>query len=371
MKKFFIHTNYGVVLCIGGLFSLLSCTSVQGKGEAEAPVVNNNKAVDPAVTAVRTVVCEPGSFEYLIQANGKLRSLHDQVIIAESSGRLIVCHAATGKQFPAGALIAQTDITAARFRLAKAELSRYNSEKEYQSQLLGYEALLKDRSGEVADGIIKKLQISTGLLPAEQDIAEAAYEITKAAIHAPFSGMLADVAIEKGQQVSSGQQLFRIYDPQAMILEVKLLEADICLLKKGLLAELTPVAYPTKRYHAAVIEVNPYIDENGMALVRLKLNVARELFPGMNCSATIKVPSGQTLVVPGEAIVMRNDKPVVFTLSGNRARWNYVKPGRTNGRQVEILEGLKPGQQVIISNNLQLAHDAPVRQMMAGEDPVK
>jgi len=40
------------------------------------------------------------------------------------------------------------------------------------------------------------------------------------------------------------------------------------------------------------------------------------------------------------------------------AKWNYVTVGREKGKEFEILEGLTEGQQVIVTNNLQLAHDA-------------
>lgn len=87
----------------------------------------------------------------------------------------------------------------------------------------------------------------------------------------------------------------------------------------------------------------------------------------MNCSVTINLPSGNTLIVPREALVMRSDRPVVFTLVNDKAKWNYVTVGRTNGKDVEITGGLKAGEQVITSNNLQLAHDAPVSQSKAPE----
>src|SRR5690606_4084492 len=86
------------------------------------------------------------------------------------------------------------------------------------------------------------------------------------------------------------------------------------------------------------------------------------LFPGMNCTAEIKILLTETLVVPKEALVIRNGKNVVFTLENGKARWNYVVAGRQNGEEVEILEGLSNGQKAITTNNLQLAHETPVNE---------
>ena len=82
----------------------------------------------------------------------------------------------------------------------------------------------------------------------------------------------------------------------------------------------------------------------------------------MNCSATITVPLQKCIVVPKQAVVMRSGKAVVFSLENDKAKWNYVTVGRDNGKEVEITEGLEPGMKVIVSNNLQLAHDAPVQE---------
>lgn len=51
---------------------------------------------------------------------------------------------------------------------------------------------------------------------------------------------------------------------------------------------------------------------------------------------------------------------MVFTVEGNLAKWNYVEAGRNNGVYIEVNSGLKSGDKVIVTNNLQLAHEAVV-----------
>ena len=84
----------------------------------------------------------------------------------------------------------------------------------------------------------------------------------------------------------------------------------------------------------------------------------------MNCTAVIKAPASRSLIVPKEAVVMRSGKAVVFTLQDGKAKWNYVAVGKDNGKEVEIKEGVTAGQKVITTNNLQLAHDAPVKEVI-------
>ena len=72
------------------------------------------------------------------------------------------------------------------------------------------------------------------------------------------------------------------------------------------------------------------------------------------------------LLVPREAIVTRDGRPVVFKVENGRALWVYVQLGRQNDRLVEIERidqggPLDPGTQVVVSNHLTLTHDAKVK----------
>lgn len=327
--------------------------------------------VSKTTSSVTTVVAEVRLFQYLIQSNGKIRSFKEQLVFAENAGRVTVCHASTGARFGSGSLIVQVDTAAIRQKVERVKLAQFNALREYESQLLGYETLLKDKSKEQAADIRKKLRISTGLAIAEQELLELITEMEKTMIRAPFSGILADVKVQAGELLKPGQELFRIYDPQHLLLEVKVLESDIPLIRKGTPAELSPVSDAEQVFGATVAEINPYVDEHGLVTIKLAVGARRDqsgagrmtermLFPGMNCMAVIRVPAARSLLVPKDAVVMRSGRAVVFTVEQQKAHWHYVVTGRENGQEIEIKEGLKPGVQVITSNNLQLAHEAPV-----------
>ncbi len=340
----------------------MSCgDSLSSQGDTELPFLKSQQS-DTSRTIVHTVLAGEAPFKYLIRSSGKIRSLHERMIASEVGGTLLACHAATGKRVAVQEVLVKVDPTVIQFRLNKAELNLLNSEKEYESQILSYERLLKDKPAAEAEKIRRQLKIRSGLLPAEQEISEAQYELSRTVIRAPFAGVLSDVTVEEGQRVRPDQPMFRIYDPHQLVLEIKVLEADVFLLTIGAPAEVAPLADSSKKYRARVAAINPYIDENGMALVRLALTDAGVIYPGMNCTATIKLSSSRSLTVPREAIVMHDDRPVVFSVEKGLAHWHYVTTGRSNGKEVEILEGLTPGMKVITTNNLQLAHLAPVQE---------
>ena len=347
----------------------VACTSSSGEENVKADPLADSAHQAVKATAVRVMVAVDKEFVALINSNGKIHSLKEQQFIAQAGGEVIECNASSGARFNTGALIAKMDTTLLEIRMNRATQTLFNSGKEYESALLGYESLLKDKDSGQAANIRKKLRIGAGVLAAEQDVKEAAYDLSKCSIRAPFDGILSDVNVRKGQLIKPGDVLFNMYDPDQLILEIKVLESDLGLLKKDMQAVISPVPDPASNYNARVCEINPSVNEDGMVAVKLRIDHSATptgkmpLFPGMNCLATIKVPLGNALVVPRDAVVMRSGRPVVFTMENGVARWNYVTLGRENGPEVEITQGLHPGAIVITSNNLQLSHDAPVQKI--------
>jgi len=82
------------------------------------------------------------------------------------------------------------------------------------------------------------------------------------------------------------------------------------------------------------------------------------------------------LLVPREAILTRDDRPLLFKVEDNRAKWLYVQLGESNDDLIEItkvLQGgpLAPGDKVIVSDHLTLTHEAKVKvkKTLPNKDP--
>jgi multidrug efflux pump subunit AcrA (membrane-fusion protein) len=132
-------------------------------------------------------------------------------------------------------------------------------------------------------------------------------------------------------------------------------------LKKAIRAEIRRTAVSSEVYAATVENVNPRVEDNtGLVKVLLKLTERSNVCPGMPLQATMRLPYDRHIIVPKEALLVRSGKFVVFTAKNKLAQWNYVAVGKENGKEIEILEGLHQGDSVIVTNNLQLAHDAIV-----------
>ena len=99
-----------------------------------------------------------------------------------------------------------------------------------------------------------------------------------------------------------------------------------------------------------------------MAMVKAYINNPQnQLYDGMNVKIHMQRSLGKQLVIPKEALVLRTNRKVVFTLNNNRAQWVYVQTGLENSSSYVVTEGLNVGDSVIYEGNINLAHESPVR----------
>lgn len=205
-------------------------------------------------------------------------------------------------------------------------------------------------------------------------LAQQAVQLTETRIVAPMSGEVTGKYLEEGELVASatagfaqGAAIVTIADLSRMQVKVNVNEVDVTRLKRGLPVEIRVDGIPDKVYHGRVASIAPASltssqpgtgsaaagQGNAAAVVRFEVKVAvtdgdPRLRPGMSAAIDIILDRrAKTLVLPTEAL-RGADKVVV--LGGDPT--NPVKSERTikiglrNEAQVEVLDGLKPGERV-------------------------
>ncbi|MBN3583790.1 efflux RND transporter periplasmic adaptor subunit [Algoriphagus aestuarii] len=338
--------------------SFFSCKNDEEKVE-EAPTESFRNEV--AATEVKVAKAEVKSFDYLINATGKLEASSQVTAIIEQAGFLIELNVKEGQSVSKGDVIARLDPTEAQLRLDKAKISLRNANAEYESMKMGYETIFSSGEEERKQAIDEQLKAKSGLFMAEVELKEAQLNRERCELKAPISGRIADLKYKEGSLVGASQELCEILGSGQLTLKVKVLESDISLISPNQKAEVYAVSDSQNAIEGRVIGINPKVDENGLVQVSIAINSSRNLLPGMNARAIIRAPQNNSLVVPKDALVYRSGRAVVFSIENNESKWNYVEVGKDNGEEVEILEGVDAGSTVITSNNLQLAHQAPVQ----------
>jgi membrane fusion protein, multidrug efflux system len=357
-KHYFYRMKFKVILfflCISIAF--VSCTTTAKDPEQEVKVESLRAELKP--TEVEVVQTQIKPFEYIISSSGKIEAEEEAEVFVQYGGQLEKLTVANGAVIQKGQLLASLNNDKQKLEMQKAENHYKDREIEFNSLKLGYTSGLKGNDSSSLS-IKETLMISSGLAGAKLSLEQAKLDYSQTLHKAPISGKIANLAVKKNQQLKAGDLLCKIYSADKLLITTKVLESEIGKLKQGQAAIVNPVSDPGTEYKARVHEINPFVDEHGMVQIKLKLMNTTGLLPGMNAHVKIFIPYNKNIIVPKQAVVLRSGKEVVFTLENGLAKWNYVKSGMENGVEVEILKGLKEGAEVIVTNNLQLAHDAPV-----------
>jgi Cu(I)/Ag(I) efflux system membrane fusion protein len=134
------------------------------------------------------------------------------------------------------------------------------------------------------------------------------------AIHAPRSGTLIERHIADGSAAKMGQTLLSIADLSSVWIEAEVFEADLELVKVGMLASVTLPYLPGQAYSATVEYIYPYLEgKSRTGRIRLSLdNSNGDLKPGMYAQVSLQADIGHRLSVAEEAIIVAGKSRVVF-----------------------------------------------------------
>lgn len=232
--------------------------------------------------------------------------------------------------------------------------------EEYDRLKREYEFLLLE-SGEMKHEV---MAAAKGLTQAEIEVQIAKLQLEKTKIKAPFSGIITNIRVSPQENVEIGRELFTLVDLTSVKLVAQILESEIGRVKPGQEVEIKFVAYPEQRYEGKVEAVSPLINpEDKTCQVHVAVaNPKEEIKPGMHAEveiAAIVLP--HRLLVPQKAVLTRGGRKLLFVVEDNLAKWRYIEVGAENEAYVEILDGVREGEKVIIEGHLTLAHDARVK----------
>jgi Cu(I)/Ag(I) efflux system membrane fusion protein/cobalt-zinc-cadmium efflux system membrane fusion protein len=181
---------------------------------------------------------------------------------------------------------------------------------------------------------------------------------------APANGVLVEKAAVKGMRVMPGQMLFRIADLSSVWVEADVYERDLAAVRVGQRATVTFEAYPGEEFSDRAAYVYPALNEaTRTARVRFALaNRGGRLRPGMYATVVITGAGGDVLSVPSNAVLDSGTEQVAFVAQGDgRFVPRPVKVGRRSADRVEVLDGLKDGEEVATGATFFLDSESQLR----------
>jgi len=234
------------------------------------------------------------------------------------------------------------------------------SKSEYTKQKDDLDMKIIFTGAKREDFILNKSGVSRSTNTREK----AQLNIMHTQIKAKFNGIIGDFNLVEGERINAGETLFKLFDTNQMKIDINILESEISKIKLGNTVEIEIPAIPNEKFYGSVKRISPYIDsEDGTCKVEVAINNNKQkIKPGMFAKVLIETNTLENrLLVKKEALLVRDKRNLVFAVEDSLAKWKYVKLGDENEKYYEILEGVKEGDDIIISGHYNLAHDSKVK----------
>lgn len=221
---------------------------------------------------------------------------------------------------------------------------------------------------EPSDRALLNFELASGLKVAKLGLQKAELDLKATILKAPCDGRIADLNTKEMNLPEVGEPFCRIVNDRKFEVVFPILESEIGRLRVNQKLTMRPFVEDSVFYKGTITEINPIVDKNGLITVKALIpNPNGKLLQGMNVKVFIKDQVENSLIVPKEAMVLRNNRQVVFTYSEGKAMWNYVETVLENSTSFSItkekdgMQEIFPGDTVITVGNLNLAHEADVK----------
>ena len=341
------------------------CCNTSNKDETDNGVLKS--VIQNNSPQVSYTIIKFQSFKKQIISNGKIEALQKSELRFKTNERLLSIKVKNGQKINKGQLLAQLDNEVLANKINKSKLDLDKAKSKLQEEKINYG--LDGNEATIDSKILKNLQIRSGYLEAKNALKNAQFEYNQTFLKAPFSGVVANIEAKTNNYITSSDVFCTIINPQQLIVSFSVLENELSFLKKSQDIDIISFINSDKKFKGRITEINPVVDENGLVKVKAKItNSDDSLFDGMSVKIKINQPLKDAIVIPKEALVLRSNREVVFTVQDSLAKWNYVKVLDENSTSYAIKEGLKLGDTVIVSGNMNLSHDAKVNATFVQED---
>jgi membrane fusion protein (multidrug efflux system) len=313
----------------------------------------------PAALPVSVHIIEPTELKNRIFTTGTILANEQVELTSEASGRVTSILFDEGKPVRKGELLVKINDAELQAQLLKEQYSlKLAEDKEARGrQQLAIEAISK----EDYDVLLNELNT----VKAQVQLIEA--QIAKTEIRAPFDGTIGLRFVSLGSYISSNTRIASILDVNPVKLDFSVPEKYVSLVHVG-----DRISFYIEgidgEHQGEVYAVEPRIDPaTRTLLLRARSdNPAGAILPGAFAEVRLILEQvDNAMMIPTHALIPELNGHKVFVVKNNAAAPRPVKIGVRTENDVQITEGLAPGDSVITSGILQIRPGLPVTPMMA------
>lgn len=322
------------------------------------------------VQQVQTGLITNGKISEKVALTGSLRPKQQVDVNPRISGRITQINVDIGQLVARGTLIATIEDDEIRQQIERSKASIAVADAsiaQREAELSNAKVELDRRKQLVKDGVLSQqeldgLEMRHRVAASQLELARAQRRQTEAEqrelnirqsqtrVFSPIAGIVARRQLDLGATAGANTPIVTIVSVSPMVILANAAEQDISRIKKGAQVNVTIDSLPGQKFTGRVMRISPLLDpqtRNGQVEIEIP-NTGGLLKGEMFARVELNLGSErETLLLPRDALVYRGEKPGVFTIEADKAKFLEVETGLAQEDKVEVLGGLKLGDKVI------------------------
>jgi RND family efflux transporter MFP subunit len=365
LKRYFSLTSIkaGSPAVIVFLVLVLPVFFAGGCSQKEVGVVGE-KTINVQVQTIQAKSLRP-----FLEAIGTLKAFEQVIVSSEIEGILRTALVEEGNFVAKGTLIATvedrdyaSELRRVEAALRQAEATLVNARAEYRRKETLYKEELVTK--QQFDDVVTRLAVAEAEVDrAKEALAIAKERYAKTRILAPMSGFISEKKISQGEYLRNGTPLYVLVQIDPLKLFFTISEKDIGRIRVNQDVQFLVDAYPGREFKGKVSIIYPTVDERTRTLTveARASNPERLLKPGLFAKVILYTSEHKdTVVIPVTSMLYEGKSIKAFVLEGDRAKERIIKVGNKYDDLMEVLEGVKEGETLVVAGQQNLAEGVKV-----------
>jgi len=334
---------------------LLLCSVALTSACSNEPATADKKKRKPPSHLVEVISVQPRELQVSHERTGSLKYRKLARIYNQIEGQITRFPWFEGDQVRQNDLLVKLDD-----RLLEAEQAKTRANVRQAKQDLQRTQKLKQKKVASEDEVMRT-RTALDIAEAEQQILATRIGYTE--IRAPFDAVITQRLAEPGDVKPRNSHLLTLAAPLSMIVEVSVSELLLpqLAIKDPVIVRIDAIGQA--RYQGRISRIHPQLDsESRQGLVEIQFDQPPgKLQAGQFARVTFTTSKTKKLMIPFTALHRDRQGEYVYVLADGQARHTSVRSGMRIKQEVEILDGLQPGQQIITRGFLGLSDNKNVK----------
>ncbi|MEP6261565.1 MAG: efflux RND transporter periplasmic adaptor subunit [Gillisia sp.] len=320
--------------------------------------------LDPSrnIPLVTTQLVKDTLFRHFTEVQGDVATKENILIYPEFSGLLREVYVKEGQKVTKGTILARIDDGGLSSQLAQIEAQAALAKTTFERQKRLWEQNIGSE--------IQYLEAKTTYEAAQNSVNQIRTQVGKTVVRAPFTGVIDQVISEQGVVVNPGQNaLFRLVNLDNMYVQASVPENYLGKIKTGT-SVVVEIAAIGQQFEGVVRQVGNFINpDNRSFQIEVALpNKEGQIKPNLIATVRLNDYTAENAIIVPENTIQQNSQgqTLVYLFekesdSTGVAKRVIVETGYTYRQDIEILNGIEPGDQIIVEGGRNLRDQQKVK----------